>query len=96
MLTCFSFPLKANENLSYLSQIDGNNKRDWKACFGWYYAENYCQKNIYFSRRGNTVASTKLLLHGLKKVCPTCGRPGCVMQPKTTYVKYTCAVENVQ
>jgi len=48
MSTCFSFPLKVNENLSYLSQVDGNNKRDWKACFGWYYAANYCGKNIYF------------------------------------------------
>ena len=96
MSTCFSFPLKVNENLSYLSQVDGNNKRDWKACFGWYYAANYCRKNIYFSRRGNTVDSTKLLLHGLKEGCPTYDRPGCVMQSKTTYVKYTCAVENGQ
>lgn len=96
MSTCFSFPLKANENLSYLSQMDCKSKRDWKACFGWYYAANYCQKNIYFSQRGNAVDSTELLLHGLKIGCLTCGQSCCVMQPKTTFVKNMCVTENRQ
>jgi len=35
-------------------------------------------------------------LHGLKNGYPTCGRSFCVMQPKTTFVKYMCVIENGQ